>query len=401
MDPLGPFEPNPALAVAVSGGADSMALAVLARDWAAACGGSAFALVVDHGLRATSAAEAHLTAARLAENAIPARVLTLSGLRPGSALAERARIMRYRVLFDACAQAGALHLLLGHHAADQQETLAMRVLRRSGTHGLAAMSALRETPFVRLLRPLLNIDPARLRRFLTERGVAWVEDPSNQDRNALRPRLRFGFGYRLHDETGRALASAGHLRRREEAAAAEELAERVTIRPEGFAVLSPGRVGAGALGSLLRTIGGGPYPPAHAQITELAAEPRPATVAGVRLLPAGRLGPGLLLMREEAAIGEAVPAQPGAIWDRRFRLVATHPLPPGTVIGKLGPDAARLRGRSDLPSAVLRTLPAIRIGGALVSVPNIGYACQENDLGMTLLFSPQKPAAGPCFVPAT
>jgi tRNA(Ile)-lysidine synthase len=358
-------------------------------------------LVVDHGLRATTAAEAHLTAARLAENAIPARVLTLSGLRPGPALAERARIMRYRILLDACAHAGALHLVLGHHAADQQETLAMRVLRGSGTHGLAAMSALRETTFVRLLRPLLNIDPVCLRHFLTQRGIAWVEDPSNQDRHALRPRLRLGFGHRHHAETGPALAAVGRLRQREEAAAAEELAQRVTLRPEGFAVLSPGRIGAAALGSLLRAIGGAAYPPAQAQIAELAAEPRPATVAGVRLLPAGRFGPGLLLVREEAAIGEAASARPGAIWDRRFRLIAAHPPAAGAVIGKLGQDAARLRARSDLPSAVLRTLPAIRVGGALVSVPNIGYACQENDLGMTLLFSPQKPAAEPCFVPAT
>ena len=73
---------------------------------------------------------------------IAGRILRLSDLTPGPALAERARIMRYQVLANACAEAGILHLLLGHHAADQVETLAMRVLGGSQTHGLAGMPAL-------------------------------------------------------------------------------------------------------------------------------------------------------------------------------------------------------------------------------------------------------------------
>ena len=127
MDRLGPFEPNPALAVAVSGGADSMGLAVLARGWVEHIGGSVRALVVDHGLRAASPNEAQVTIERLGRLGITGRILRLSDLAPGSALAERARIMRYQVLTNACAEAGILHLLLGHHAADQVETLAMRV----------------------------------------------------------------------------------------------------------------------------------------------------------------------------------------------------------------------------------------------------------------------------------
>src|SRR5271165_3574549 len=118
MDRLGPFEPNPALAVAVSGGADSMELAVLARDWVGRLGGSLRALVVDHGLRAASPNEAQVTVERLGRLGIAGRILCLSELTPGSALAERSRIMRYQVLADACAEAGILHLLLGHHAAD-------------------------------------------------------------------------------------------------------------------------------------------------------------------------------------------------------------------------------------------------------------------------------------------
>ncbi|MGC8469235.1 MAG: ATP-binding protein [Acetobacteraceae bacterium] len=105
MAALGPFAPRPRLAAAVSGGADSLALALLAAGWAAARGGSVLALLVDHGLRPESAAEAAQTAARLAGRAITARILTLRGLTPGPALAERARAARYRALAEAAAEA--------------------------------------------------------------------------------------------------------------------------------------------------------------------------------------------------------------------------------------------------------------------------------------------------------
>jgi tRNA(Ile)-lysidine synthase len=400
MDQLGPFEPNPTLAVAVSGGADSTALAILARDWVRRRDGALIALIVDHGLRPTSAAEARTTAERLAHLRIPSRILPLAGLSHGPALAERARIMRYATLTEACAQTAIIHLLLGHHAADQMETLAMRVLSNSQTHGLAGMAALRETQTVRLLRPLLRIQPPDLRHFLTATGTPWVEDPSNRDTRATRPRLRQALASTrdttiLHD----ALSTVGKLRQHEEAATAAELSRRATIRPEGFALLSSGRITVAALRSLIRTVSGAPYQPSPAQITELAAQPKPATLAGVRILPAGRLGNGFLIVREEAAIGPPVPASPNATWDHRFRLIARH-VPKAAAISQLGADAVHFRRQSDLPSAVLRTLPAVRIGEKLASVPHLGYECSENDRCMTMLFSPERPVAGPSFVPA-
>ena len=402
MDRLGPFEPQPRLAVAVSGGADSMALAILMRDWVRQRDGSATALVVDHGLRAASAGEARTTLERLTVLGIPATFLSIGTLTHGSALAERARIARYGILGHACREAGILHLLLGHHAADQMETLAMRMLRGSGPHGLACMSAIRETASLRLLRPMLGIEPARLRDFLTARGVEWVEDPSNRDTRALRPRLRQRLVSVSPNETGLtlAIATAGERRAHDEAETAAELAHRATIRPEGFAVLSPGPIGAAALARLVQTIGGSAYPPRPAQIAGLAAEPRPATIAGVRILPAGRFGNGLLIVREEAAITASVAVTPGTVWDNRFLIHAPNGGPKGVQIGKLGSDAARFRDRSDLPSAVLRTLPALRFDKNLAAVPHLGYASSDDVARMTLLFHPGRPLGGACFVPA-
>jgi tRNA(Ile)-lysidine synthase len=400
MDRLDPFEPRPALAIAVSGGADSMALTILAEHWARHREGTTLALIVDHGLRPASATEARITVERLARLGIPARLLALSDLTHGPALAERARIMRYDVLTQACREAGILHLLLGHHASDQVETLAMRVLRSSQTHGLAGMSALRETAGLRLLRPLLAIEPATLRGFLTARGADWVEDPSNRDMRATRPRLRHRLATHARPGTGlpQAISAVARLRAREEIQTAAELASRAMIRPEGFALLSPGRIGAAALSSLIQTIGGSRYAPGAAQINELAAQPRPATIAGVRIMDAGRFGDGLLVLREEAAAMEPVRAGRNTIWDNRFRVTATQDLPHTAMIGKLGADAARFRDTSYLPSAVLRTLPAVRSGKSLTAVPHLRYVAGEHDPTITALFTPPRQSAGPCFV---
>jgi tRNA(Ile)-lysidine synthase len=409
MAALGPFEPAPRLAAGVSGGPDSMALALLADAWARALGGSLQALIVDHGLREASAAEAAEVASQLAECGIAARVLTITGLVRGPALAERARAARFSVLIEACADAGILHLLLGHHALDQAETVLIRSLGGSGRAGLAGMAALTETATVRILRPLLAMPPDRLRCALVGASVAWVEDPSNVDAAALRPRLRLA----RRDGSGRgsatialvaaAAASAGQRAEADRRAAAS-LADRASLRPEGYCLLSvaaPGTdpgIDSHALASLLQAIAGAPYPPPTGSVASLAAAPRPATLAGVRLLLAGRLGPGLLMVREAAAMAAPVVAQPGAVWDGRFRLMAEARPPPGATLGALGADAARLRKASELPAAVLRTLPAIRLDGTLLAVPHLLYPdAQACDL-VPLVFSPPRPAAAAPFV---
>ena len=106
MAALAPFEPAPRIAAGVSGGADSMALALLADAWARERGGSLLALVVDHGLRQGSGQEAAETRVRLNARGIAVRLLTIAGLAHGPALAERARAARFDALEGACAAAG-------------------------------------------------------------------------------------------------------------------------------------------------------------------------------------------------------------------------------------------------------------------------------------------------------
>jgi tRNA(Ile)-lysidine synthase len=409
MASLGPFEPQPRLAAAVSGGPDSMALALLADTWVRTHGGSLQALIVDHGLREASAAEATEAVSRLAGRGIAACVLTIGGLVRGPALAERARAARFNALTEACAAAGILHLLLGHHALDQAETVLIRALGGSGVAGLAGMAALVETAPVRILRPLLATQPECLRATLISAGMEWVEDPSNVDAMALRPRLRTA----RRDHSGRgsatialgaAAAALAGQRAETDRKVAESLAARASLRPEGYCRLSVGERGRDtdidphALSALLQTIAGAPYPPPTASVMSLAAALKPATLAGVRLLPARRLGPGLLVVREAAAMAPPIAARPGAIWDGRFRLLTEARPPSGAMLGALGADAARLRKASDLPAAVLQTLPAIRLAGKLHAVPHLLYPHAQACDAVPLVFSPPHPAATAPFL---
>jgi tRNA(Ile)-lysidine synthase len=406
MGCLGPFEPRPRLAVAVSGGADSMALALLAQSWAVARNGEILALTVDHGLREEASREADLTLHALARQGVIGRKLAAIGLPRGTALAERSRAARYDLLLSACASAGIPHLLLGHHRGDQVETVMMRALSGSASRGLSGMPALLETNFVRLLRPLLRVAPVRLRSYLTERGVAWIEDPSNRDRLALRARLREARADPAGTGGGtlalaKAARRAGAQREERDRVIARILAERVTIRPEGYALLTPGPIEADALARLLQIIVGAPFAPPIDRVAQIARGPGPATLGGVRIVPAGRLGPGWLLVRERRAMRGSVAAHPGAVWDGRFRLVGFPPdifpadgYVSGLTLDALDNDTGTFRRRHHPPAAVLHGLPAVRLGSKVIAVPHIGMG----DPRWCIVFDPGNPACGAPFL---
>lgn len=346
MAQFGPFPDKPGLAAAVSGGADSTALALLAQEWALTKGGTVLALIVDHGLRPASGAEANITRQRLEARGFSVRVLSLSGLSPAK-LQDGARRARHAALSAAARDAGALFLLFGHHAADQRETVAMRA--RRGDSGLAGMAGWTARNDIVFLRPLLGLPQADLRAYLRARDMAWIEDPSNHDRRFERVRVRIA--------GGAVLPSDAAARKEVEDGAATFLASHAIIRPEGFAVVQADAAPPAALAALIRTVGGARYAPGQAAVAALAARLRPSTLGGVRIMDAGRLGPGWLLAREAAYCAGPVPAERGRLWDGRFRLLEHME---NCVCGALGADAVRFRDISDLPAAVLSGLPCIR-----------------------------------------
>ena len=269
MAPFEPFERAPVVAVAVSGGRDSLALALLANEWAVARGGRTVGLIVDHALRPESAAEAATTAALLGHHGCDAEILRWSGTKPRTGLQEAARAARYRLLREACLRRGVLHLLVAHHADDQAETVAMRAARQSGPDGLAGMAGVVELPEVRLLRPLLGISRQRLTATLLARGVPWIDDPSNADPRFERARLRA-----VHRPTAPA-ADTGRSAREQRLAAAS--VEALEISPAGDVAIDRSafvRLGrdqqARLLSRVVQAVGGGDHPPRRDRLERAA-----------------------------------------------------------------------------------------------------------------------------------
>jgi len=394
MHPLGPFEPQPRVAVAVSGGPDSLALTLLAAAWAAARGGRAVALTVDHRLRPDSAAEAAQVGHWLAARGIEHRILVRDGDRPTADLQARARAARHDLLGRSCAEAGILHLLLAHHREDQAETLLLRLGRGSGLDGLAAMARQRPTRWGQILRPLLDIPRARLRATLIERGQSWVEDPSNADPAYARVRLR-RLAPTLAAEglsPARLAATAARLGRARatvERGVAVAAAGGVVLHPAGFARLAAGafatlsdEVALRLLARLLAVVGGEALPPRHHRLERLAAalaakEGAALTLAGCRIVPAP--DGGWVFCREPARVAAPVALVPGreVAWDRRFLIRLGADAPAGLRLGALGPSpgrdlSERARGRA-IPACARPTIPALFDQQGVFAVPHLVY----------------------------
>jgi len=180
-------------AVAVSGGSDSMALALLAKQYAKSADKSMIALIVDHKLRKESSSEAIKVSKLLEKRKISSQILVWKHLKTPRNIQASARKERYRLLIEECVKRGIPDLIFGHHMEDQMENFAIRLSRGSGLQGLSGMrriSKYKDTN-VRILRPLLNISKERLKKTLQSRFDAiWVEDPSNQESKYTRVRMR-------------------------------------------------------------------------------------------------------------------------------------------------------------------------------------------------------------------
>jgi len=410
MAPLGPFEPRPHLAVAVSGGADSLALAVLLADWLAPRGGSLTAFTVDHGLRPDSGREAAWVARLLKGRGIAHHTLRWRGARPagqaGGSQQAAARAARYDLLLKACESRGVFHLALAHHLEDQAETFLLRLGRGSGLDGLAAMAPVSETSGLRLLRPLLPISKDELRATLQTRGLDWVEDPSNDDSAYARVRLR-----RLLPELaeegmtparlGSATHNLGRARAALEADVAAALARAVRPDPAGFVYLDPevlGReseeVSLRALARSLMAVGGCDYTPRLERLERLhvclrSGLAKAVTLGGCRILPGTKAADGRWLIVREAGRSAPAALKPGdaLLWDGRFEVKLARSKAAASedlTVGPLGGEgwrhlagaleAAGLGGRAaHIPTAARGALPAIRDNRGLAAVPPVGY----------------------------
>ncbi len=401
MAAFAPFETTPTLAVAVSGGRDSLALALLAQNWVGPLGGKLVVLTVDHALRAASAQEAAQVKSWMMERGIEHYTLVWEGEKPSSALQEQARKARYRLLEGWCRTHKVLHLLLGHHLDDQNETYILRKNKGSGPDGLASMASVTETRYPRLLRPLLGVGREQITVTLEAFSQEWINDPSNEDVRFERVRIR------KTDE--RNIGDIGALqlsRRNREKELSHKLAKSTFLHPLGFAQVDMSRLDGddeNVLSQVILSVGGGTYRPKKEALARLykeiiSAQDKFTATLGNCVVSIKEQH--LNIWRENRNLPDELALKDGETiyWDKRFKIIALKPI----TIRPLGELGIAVLKENDLLPAVQRevwaTLPACWDEKGLLAVPLLGYirgeTGEEPQKVAEMTFSPAHPLLG-------
>lgn len=178
------------IAAGVSGGADSLALVFRLNEYGKKNGIKVVALTVDHKLREESSLEAEYVAELMKKEGIEHHILVWNGDKPQTGIEETARQARYDLIGRFCRERGIFVLAMGHHQQDQAETFLLRLQRGSGVFGLSGILPVSYRDGLTIIRPQLEDSPQSLRAYLMQKGIEWVEDPSNQNEDFLRVKIR-------------------------------------------------------------------------------------------------------------------------------------------------------------------------------------------------------------------
>ncbi|WP_413875527.1 tRNA lysidine(34) synthetase TilS [Albidovulum sp.] len=373
------------IAVAVSGGSDSMAALHLVARLAGHRGGTVHAVTVDHRLRPEAAEEARFVACACERIGVAHETLVWEHGEIGGNLQDQARRARHALISGWARRNGIGDIVLGHTADDQAETFLMGLAREAGIDGLSGMRRSWQEGGVRWARPYLQTPRRDLRAYLTRHGIGWVEDPSNADERFLRVRARRALvALAPLGITAEGLARAATnlaLARADLVDLALGAAAAITRTDAGGVIFDlRGWKRAGndtrrrLLIAALRWVGSAPHAPRAGETARFEAaiwQGRAATLAGCRL----RTGDAeFSIIREPSAVaGLATPTD--AIWDGRWRLHGPHG--PGLTVRALGSDG--LRACKAWPATghgkpALVVSPAVWRGDALVAAPLAGMA---------------------------
>ena len=184
------FEKKPSVAVAVSGGPDSMSLLFLVNAFIKYKKGKLIALIVDHRIRKNSKEEAKFISTYLDKNKINSQILSVNQVNVSKKSMNEARNNRYNLLTDFCIKNNFLHLFVAHHKDDNLETFLNRKIAGSDFYGLKSMSEFSLYNKVCIIRPLLNFSKDALLNYNKKNKIEYINDPSNFNLDYTRPTIR-------------------------------------------------------------------------------------------------------------------------------------------------------------------------------------------------------------------
>lgn len=332
------FDDIDKIGIAVSGGADSVALMLLVREWALPLHKQVFVYTVDHGLRAEAAAECAAVVDLAQQLGLTARLLRWEGDKPTSGIQAAAREARYELIANAMAQDGVPVLATGHHLEDQAETVLMRLAHGSGIGGLAGMSSDVQSHGIRICRPLLGVSKQVLVACVERAGVSFVADPSNENRKYERVRWRQALAQLAKEGLGAVrIADLANRARRADTALdfymRQAFAEVGSVSPFGIICLErdglralPEEIAVRIMRHVVDWAGVSSRPYALAPLEALTALVRGTEVFGKRTMGGCVIqaqGANICVLRESSRIVEAARTlAPGDCvrWDGRFEI---------------------------------------------------------------------------------
>lgn len=384
------------LAVAVSGGPDSLALLLLAHELAQQKGSYVMALTVDHNLRLESKKEALQVKKWAKEWGIEHVTLEWVHDHPTTHLQEKGRQARYALLTEWCKCRQISTLLLGHHQQDQEETFWLRLTSGSGLDGLAGMKKRLIRNGITLLRPLLNFPKDRIKKTLQAQNQEWIEDPSNQNPRFFRGKLRNFLqeeglsSSRLHYTMNKLRQDADFiqstLRQAVEATVQVHEGGYLTIKKQAFNGFHPA-IAKRVLSFLVQWFSGAEYGPRSIQVARIVDKIKkesPFTAGGIYWVFSGD---DMYLFREVRAIREKVvlsQLQEPILWDQRFWIDPglKDYFSPDTIVGPLGSvSGLKKEVNSLIPKRGWPMLPALWEKGKVVAIPHLCYnslSCEKD-----------------------
>jgi tRNA(Ile)-lysidine synthase len=359
------------IGVALSGGGDSTALLHVCL----VAGFRVEAVTVDHRLRPESGAEAAAVAASCAALNVPHAVQVWEhGVVTGN-LMDAARRARIGLIRDWALSRGIGVVVLGHTREDVAETLLMGLARKAGIAGLSGMRAAWDERGLRVVRPLLQAGREELRDWLRDRGIPWVDDPTNENDRFTRVRARkvlaalapLGISAEGLAEVAGNLAQAQAALAVQVEAAGRWVSERAGALcfDQGFWA-EPAEVQRQVVLAALGWLTGAAYAPRATEVERLMVAlrgGRDATLAGCR----ARRG---WLMREPRAVGG--PVAVGEPWDGRW--VSQGPRAEVRSLGAEGLRQVPGWREAGLPREVLLVTPGLWQGATLLAAPEAGLS---------------------------
>ncbi len=385
------FLPHPpeAMGVAVSGGSDSMALLYLLKEFCDIHSITLRAVTVDHNLRSEAADEAERVARQCRKLGVPHDTLVWQDWNGEGNLQSAARDARYSKIADWAGTYGIDTIAVGHTADDQAETVLMRLARRSGVDGLSAMHARTLRKGINWVRPLLKTRRAVLRRYLEDRDVSWIDDPSNDDDRYDRIKARKALQHLapLGIDAEALVEIADHMAQARKALDWHTfLAAKQVVSTEAGALvldetglrLQPDEVQRRLMAKSISWVSGAEYAPRRA--------PLAAVMAGLNRGQAGTLGgchirriaARIWIFREHKAVS-ATTCATDELWDNRWRMTPYHPATHHEdlrirPLGMEGLNQCPDWKSSGRPHLMLQSTPAIWRWDKLVAAPLAGYA---------------------------